>query len=502
MTGRPMSDAVLAAALRAHLPAHAQPGLRDRITVQVAQTRQSRRGLWLLGLVDADPMVQRRAVLLVALLALAAAVSIAAVGAWLKSQNEVVERVPSITPGPLLARGPSEADTFVAGAYEQFWNLPAFQLVLNETMSDGTSQAYRHYWDGRVLRTHSGGWQVMEGPDFSASLQQLEGRTVWVVAKHQPSNPFGGYIAPARPNCITGWEHVEFVDVIGRRARHVQCTTNPAERQEEERDFWIDVATGLPLRMTSTIYRSGTSAPKSFVEYQVEVTELTFGPQDPALFVPSDETISAEAFNCATEGECASPGPSATPRSLRPVVTPPPAPKSADPPGDLTTYVAEVLAGYESGAPVDIVIEPAPALPTGMREWRRDGLGSFRSSSWLVTGGHFYEAWPRGDALWRRWGDVTHPPLPAFDLPAGCGLGWSYLGDDLVLGRPAAHLACGFQEFWIDREWLLVTRAHDRDPEFGDDPGAGLSEVVSVTFGPQPAELFARPAPDKVWRSP
>ena len=82
-----------------------------------------------------------------------------------------------------------------------------------------------------------------------------------------------------------------------------------------------------------------------------------------------------------------------------------------------------------------------------------------------------------------------------------CGIGWIYIGDDLVLDHRAAHIACGFQEFWIDREWLLVTRAHSHDPMLGDDPGAGLSLVVSVSLKPQPAELFAPPAPESVWKS-
>jgi hypothetical protein len=415
-----------------------------------------------------------------------------------------------VTAGP-LARGPGEGDTFVAGAYERFWNPPPFQLVLNETMADGSSQAYLYYWDGQVLRTHSGGWQIIDGPDFSASREQLEGHAVWVVRKHEPSIPFGQLIIfPARPNCITGWEQIEVVDVIGRKTRHVRCASTLRNGQRFDLDFWIDVASGLPLRTTSTTYRSSTSA-TGFVEHEVQVTELTFGPQDPDLFVPSGETISGEAFDCATGVECATPRPLATPRSSVPIVTPPPAP-NGEPPADLTAYVAEVRTGYESGPPVDILINPAPAS-ISIREWRRDGLGSFRYEldhdpldeygpvSWIVTGGRAYEWDPRSDADWRVWDKTPHPPeLPTFDLPAGCGLGWSYRGDDLVLGRPAAHLACGFQEFWIDREWKLVTRAHDHDPAFGDDPGAGLSQVIAVTFGPQPAELFASPAPDNVWR--
>jgi hypothetical protein len=170
-----------------------------------------------------------------------------------------------------------------------------------------------------------------------------------------------------------------------------------------------------------------------------------------------------------------------------------------------------VLTGYESGGPIDLVVDSAPTIGTHIWRWRRDGSGNERAEidddpldalpgfSFLKTGGRMYEEDGKGPGVWRDWGPNFGSRRPTMMLPAGCGIGWSYHGDDLVLGRPAAHLVCGFQEFWIDREWLLVTRAHDHDPLLGDDPAVGLSQVISVNFDPQPAELFSPPPPDEIW---
>ena len=60
MTPRPLTDAQLAAALRAYLPvAHA--GLHERIRAEITTTPQQRRLFSILGrLTDADPIARRR----------------------------------------------------------------------------------------------------------------------------------------------------------------------------------------------------------------------------------------------------------------------------------------------------------------------------------------------------------------------------------------------------------------------------------------------------------
>ena len=114
MTGRSMTDAQLAAALRAHLPAHAHAGLRDRISAEIAGTRQATRLSWLFGLGSSDPMGRRRGILVLAALALVAAATVAAaVGAWLRSQQQDQD----------LPRAHA-VDAFVQASYLDFAELP------------------------------------------------------------------------------------------------------------------------------------------------------------------------------------------------------------------------------------------------------------------------------------------------------------------------------------------------------------------------------------------
>jgi hypothetical protein len=88
MNGRPLTDAQIARALRAHLPERAQAGLRDRILDAVEGTTQQRAlPPFMAPLTDADPVVRRRNLLLVAALLVALALAgVAGVGAWLSQQ--------------------------------------------------------------------------------------------------------------------------------------------------------------------------------------------------------------------------------------------------------------------------------------------------------------------------------------------------------------------------------------------------------------------------------
>jgi hypothetical protein len=80
-------------------------------------------------------------------------------------------------------------------------------------------------------------------------------------------------------------------------------------------------------------------------------------------------------------------------------------------------------------------------------------------------------------------------------LPPTCADGWEHVGVDLVLERPADHVACsteGFTpDFWIDRETRLVVRTQSRPDA---DDATAIEEVVELTFEEQPVELFELPA--------
>ena len=86
-------------------------------------------------------------------------------------------------------------------------------------------------------------------------------------------------------------------------------------------------------------------------------------------------------------------------------------------------------------------------------------------------------------------------------------LGWTYLGTEDVLGRPAFHVTCEAGELWIDVQTRLILRsrgpAQDTAPVPVDGrpvpPPSQVFESIEVTdleFGDQPADLFeiAQPA--------
>ena len=95
MNGRPLTDAQISQALRAHLPEAAAAGLRERVFDAAETTAQLRALPSFLGaLSDADPVARRRSLLIAAALLVALAVaSAAAVGAWRLLQRDPVDEV-------------------------------------------------------------------------------------------------------------------------------------------------------------------------------------------------------------------------------------------------------------------------------------------------------------------------------------------------------------------------------------------------------------------------
>jgi hypothetical protein len=93
MNGRRLTDAEISKALRAHLPDRADPGLRERI-LDAADTTGQQRALpsFLGALIEADPVVRRRSLLIAAALLIALALaSAAAVGALRLLQHDPVQ---------------------------------------------------------------------------------------------------------------------------------------------------------------------------------------------------------------------------------------------------------------------------------------------------------------------------------------------------------------------------------------------------------------------------
>ena len=510
MNGRPLTDAQIAAGLRAHLPSQALPGLRDRITAQVVATPQARRLPWFLGLGDADPIVRRRTLLLVATVALLAAVAVAAVGAWLESQKQV---------DPTRV---TDVDAFVLSSYAKFTNLPAFRIVIHEELYEDVT----YFYDGAGnLREEAGAAITIYTPDFVARQLQLGNNLVWVRtdgAQEPALSTVAGKMWSGPAECAEHWAHLETVELIGRSTHHVVCSSPGPFEYPVEGHMWIDVATGLPLRAGNSAFEpgpAGSPVPADLVSR--DIIELEMGSQAADLFVLDGITISPDEYACALSGECPLPSgaaPSAAPTSRpswEPVVPPPPAASPGVAPADLDAFVAAVYASYEGSESVDIITHPDRSSGDGLAwwgRWRADGLGNFRFGrsldefapapieATLIVGGRLFMWDPQPDGrTWHDWGQQPDALVVPLGLPSDCATGWTYLGDDMVMARPAAHIVCGLQEFWIDREWMLVTRAHNHDPAFGDDPGAGLSEVFQVNFGPLPADLFAVPPPDTVW---
>ena len=130
MNGRPLTDAQISQALRAHLPDRAQAGLRERI-LEAAETTPQQRALpsFLGALSEADPVARRRGVLIAAALLVALALaSAAAVGAWRLLQRDPIK--------DLNLEPPTDIPAFVLSSHDRMPQLPPVAITTLE--SDGT----------------------------------------------------------------------------------------------------------------------------------------------------------------------------------------------------------------------------------------------------------------------------------------------------------------------------------------------------------------------------
>jgi hypothetical protein len=339
MNGRPLTDAQISQALRAHLPEAAAPGLRERVFDAAETTAQLRSFPSFLGaLSDADPIGRRRSLLIAAALLVALALaSAAAVGAWRLFQRDPIDEL-SLEP-------PANVPAFVLSSYERLPQLPPVAL----TWRDSDSTKGRIYVDrsGAVRfdrftsaeAAEPAGYRILSPDHRISGMAPVESEPVWVEPGHEAIGEDPRVFlrtvlgADEGPGCemerdpsdagndtvAAGWRYIGTEYVAGRPTHHVACVG----------DLWIDIETRLILRTQGpAVDDAGQPIPVEFTE----VTEIAFGEQPAALFEPPEglTRMSAEeysAYICARDlpNEMA-PGISDCPSSEEAEATPPPEP--------------------------------------------------------------------------------------------------------------------------------------------------------------------------------
>jgi hypothetical protein len=305
MNARPLTDAQISKALRAHLPEAAAAGLRERVFDAAETTAQLRPFPSFLGaLSDADPVGRRRSLLIAAALLVALAVASAtAVGAWRLLQRDPITEL-SLEP-------PADVPAFVLSSYERLPQLPPVAL----TWRDSDSAKGRIYVDrsGAVRFDRFTSAEAAEpasyrilSPDHRISgVATVDSAAVWVEPGHEaigedPRVHIRGVFSGGDwPGCemerdpsavgsaspAAGWRYVGLEYVAGRPTHHIACIG----------ELWIDIETRLILRTQGpAVDDAGQPIPVEFAE----VTEISFGEQPAAVFEPPEglARMSADAY--------------------------------------------------------------------------------------------------------------------------------------------------------------------------------------------------------------
>jgi hypothetical protein len=522
MSGMRLSDAELRNLLRAHVPA-GDRGLRAAIHADVESTRQQRPVPGLLGaLVDADPRVRRRALLLAATLLLAVGAAVAGLAGAFVDRRE---------PDPVVdlsVKPPADLPVFVRGAYSA---MPRLQPMTITTLEDGTIKG-RIYVDrsGAVRIEHFASlaanvpetYTIFAG-DSMGQLLKVDGRPAWHEqsgaisedprvfvfaelgkARFSTGKEYGCEVAisPEEKYAYTpgeAWRWVGLETVAGRSAHHVTCAGVT--------DLWLDVETQLALRSQGP--RPGPGGwPIAGEIHTIEVTAIDPGAPSPSLFElrpPDGVRVLSEAEyegqQCIESGFCGG--------SPRPVISPPPAP------GEKPLTGAAELVRLAEGAPDGVGAYAASLEDTttmGPAQTSRtrvlfDGTGRYRieatsqvgtvweaTSVTLIGPGYRYDSELQidGTTIWRK---SSRQSLGAYPLQVAmtCHGGWENRGVDLIAGRVADHVGCVGEntgDFWIDRASRLVVRT-----QISDDPSGGTNvrEVVDLRIGPLQAVEWSLP---------
>jgi hypothetical protein len=520
MNERRLSDADLAAGLRAVMPGAAPVGSADRLSLALRSTRQERPvRMPFAPLFDADPAGRRWAVLVAAALLLAAVATAAgALRLWLT------------TPRPDLSLDPpSDLQAYMVSVAQDspIVRPMAFTVVRNEPVEDAGEIRDQRIFQ-RVYLDASGTVRIEQYASAEASepatyaitasdrhfeLASQGSELVW-IEEVRPWDPLdwvfvttAAYTGVADRGCemlepdpSAGWEYVGLEEVLGRPVHHVRC----------DGDFWVDVETRLVLRSQSSDVPARTA----------EVTSLEFGPQPAALFdttrpdglrtVTREEQGAYEdrqraAADCAADPICAAP--------TVPIVTPPPA-SAAPSTEDVATLMARARAAREAAPPLHLTVTRwrSKGGDAGLQhldyvradrfrvEWGSDPVAGTPARTTIavsVTEGYESHSADDGDVTWRHLSGPSRSFLPAYwlddtliALPDECPGGSRYLGVDAVIAFTADHIECDRTEYWIDRATGLVVR---RQTPADEMHGIEVVEVVDLAFGPTPDELLRLP---------
>jgi hypothetical protein len=375
MNGRPLTDAQISLALRAHLPDRAQSGLGSRI-LELAEATPQQRALpsFLGALSDADPVARRRSLLIAAALLVAMAVaSAAAIGALRLLERDRVQEL-SLEP-------PANLPAFVLSSYERLPQLPPLALTWHDSDSSkgriyiDASGAVRFDRFASADATEPSSYTILSGNRVSG-MALVESEPVWVEQDEAIGDDPRVFLrtilnTEEGPGCemerdpsevgnrtAAGWRYVGVEYVAGRPTHHFACVG----------EIWLDIETRLILR-TRAPETDDTGQPIPGRFSIREVTEIAFGEQPAALFEPPEgiARMPSEAYN---EYLCTRDLPSeeVVGFGMRDCATPPQAETTTSPPEPRPTPAARPSAG-------DCAI-PArdPSEPIGPLAWTEASL--------------------------------------------------------------------------------------------------------------------------------
>ena len=335
MTDRRLTDAQIATALRAHLPAHARAGLVASTMDAVERTpQQAPLPRVLRAVSDADPMARQRTLLIAAaLLAGLMLASAFAVGGMRLLERE---RVPIDLAPPAVVQlaPPADVPALALSTYDQ---MPQMPPVTISTLTDGATK-------GRIYVSASGDVRIERFAQADATepttFDILAGTTrarlvtigtdrswvkqdeaisedprVFLVAELMGSGAGAGVGCGVTRNegevgngiAADAWTYVGPEAVLGRPAFHITCAGG---------HLWIDPETRLILRSEGPA-RDADFQPIPGSSRTIEVTAIEFGDPPADLFAltapPGVVELSPEDYQCRLDPAACPPAPTPTP---------------------------------------------------------------------------------------------------------------------------------------------------------------------------------------------
>ena len=308
MNARPLTDAQISQALRAHLPEAAAAGLRERVFDAAETTAQLRSFPSFLGaLSDADPVGRRRSLLIAAALLVALALaSAAAVGALRLLQRDPIDEL-SLEP-------PADLPAFVLSSYERLPQLPPVAL----TWHDSDSAKGRVYVDrsGAVRfdrftsadATEPSSYTILSGNHRISGMAPVESEAVWVEQGHEaigddPRVFLRTILRSPAAGRAARWSAIRVRSATGPRQRAGGTSVSNTSRGAPRTMSRASATSGSTSRPGSSCApgsrRSMTRVSPSRASSTTEVTEIAFGEQPAALFEPPEGVarMSAEAYS-------------------------------------------------------------------------------------------------------------------------------------------------------------------------------------------------------------